>query len=459
MVNQYNETLEKYLDIVCKQIKSKCMHKKIRKELLDHLNDQIDAYIEKGITKEQASVMAIKEMGNPLEIGNQLNNTHKPLISHSTIIIILMFIAVSGIIQYLFSYSLYSIDMGLSNSPLINFIKYSVTGIISFIAVYFFDYTWLKKHPITCYMIFIILITIINVTTSESMGGKYLAIYPFLLFVPVYASVVYSLRNTKLIGIIVSIIAFIPAIIISKIISFDYPYIIVLFSCLALLTCAILKGYFNCNKIIKISTIIIISIIFLVVICNLFTKVITLTKEIEEIDGKGFETYVIKESIVNAKPFGETMINYDSSLQPIDSMVDNWSRYKTLIYINSKYGYVPALVITTLLLSLVYKLIRIHKKQQNHFGTLLSLGCVSVISLQIIISIFYNIGLNICRISPFPLISYGADNFIVNMMLLGLILSIYRRSNIIDDKLYNDGSYIYYKNGKLIFDLKYYKNL
>ncbi|QUH27510.1 permease prefix domain 1-containing protein [Vallitalea guaymasensis] len=457
MVNQYNETLEKYLDIVCKQIKSKCMHTKIRKELLDHLNDQIDAYIEKGITKEQASEMAIKEMGNPLEIGNQLNNTHKPLISHSTIIIILMFIAVGGWIQYLFSYSLYSIEIHLPTS--MNFIKYSLAGILFFIATYYFDYTWLKKHPIICYMTFIILITIINVTTSESMGGKYLAIYPFLLFVPVYASVVYSLRNTKFIGVIVAIIAFIPAIIISKIISFDYPYIIVLFSCLALLTCAILKGYFNCNKIIKISTIIIISIIFLVVICNLFTKVITLTKEIEEIDGKGFETYVIKESIVNAKPFGETMINYDSSLQPIDSMVGNWSRYKTLIYINSKYGYVPALVITTLLLSLVYKLIRIHKKQQNHFGTLLSLGCVSVISLQIIISIFYNIGLNICRISPFPLISYGADNFIVNMMLLGLILSIYRRSNIIDDKLYNDSSYIYYKNGKLIFDLKYYKNL
>ncbi|WP_339363409.1 permease prefix domain 1-containing protein [Vallitalea maricola] len=455
-MNQYNETLEKYLDIICKQIKSKCMHKKIRKELLDHLNDQIDAYIDRGITKEQALQMAMKEMGNPTEIGNQLNKTHKPLISYSTIIIILMFIAVSGIIQYLFSYSLFAIDMGLSNSPLINFIKYAVTGILFFLAVYFFDYTWLKKHPITCYMTFIILITIMNITSYEIMGGHYQLIYPFLLFVPVYASVVYSLRNTKLIGIIVSIIAFIPAIIIASIVHFDYSYIIVSFSCLAILVCAIIRGYFNCNKIVKISTIIITSIIFLIVIINLFTKALTLTKEIEEIDGKGYETYFIKESIVNAKPFGEIQIDYDSRLQLIDYIIPDWRTNHTLIYINSKYGYVPAVTIIILMFILGFKLTKLHKKQNNDFGILLSLGCVSVINLQIIISILNNLGLNVCRISTLPIISYGTGNFVINMILLGLALSIYRRCNIIDDKLYNDGSYIYYKNGKLVFNIKYY---
>lgn len=459
MVNQYNEELEKYLDIVCKQIKSKCMHKKIRKELLNHLNDQIDAYIEKGINKEQASEMAIKEMGNPTEIGNQLNKTHKPLISYSTIVIILMFISMSSIIQYLFTYSLYAIDMEIYNSTLINFIKYTVAGILSFIAVYFFDYTLLKKHPITCYMIFIILITLISITSSESMGGQYLAVYSFLLFVPVYANVVYSLRNTKLIGIIVSIIAFIPAIILSKIISCNYPYIIVSFSCLAILTCAILKGYFGCNKFIRITTIIITSIIFLVVITNLFTKTFTMIKEIEEIDGKGFETYISKESIINAKPFGETKITYDSSLHLIDSMVGDWNRYKTLIYVNSKYGYIPSIAMLLLMLILVYKLIKIHKKQKNDFGALLSLGCVSTISLEIIISILNNLGFHLSHINSLPIISYGKENFVINMILLGLALSIYRRSNIIDDKIYNDSSYIYYKSGKLIFDLRSYKNL
>lgn len=451
-MNLYDESSENFLDIICQQIKSKSIHKKIRKEYRDHLNDQAVAYMEKGISKKQALEIAIKEMGNPIEIGNNLNKVHKPLISYSTILIILMFIAVSSLIQYLFSYSLTAKNIGPIKS--IDFIKYSLAGIILFIGIYFSDYTWLKKHPIPCYFTFITLMILTSIIVSE-----YTTVYLFLLFIPVYGNIVYSLRNTKFTGIVTSIIAFFPAAIIYNYNSlyYEYPFTVISLSCLAILSCAILKGYFNCNKLIKISTIIFNFIILLWVIVNIYSKGYALS-EIEDVDGWNFSSYIVKESINNAEPFSETRIGLDSTPNLIDSVVIDWNMDKTLLYVNSKYGYVPALLMTLLLLYLVFSLIKLHYRQKNGFGTLLSLGCVSAVSLQIIISILCNLGLFESRISSIPLISYGSGNFIVNMIFLGLILSIYRRSNIVDDNIYNDSSYVYYENGKLVFNIRYYKN-
>lgn len=52
----------------------------ISMELNDHMLDKIDHYIEKGYEEKEAEKLAINHMGDPKEIGLQLNKQHNPIL-------------------------------------------------------------------------------------------------------------------------------------------------------------------------------------------------------------------------------------------------------------------------------------------------------------------------------------------------------------------------------------------
>ena len=60
-----------FLDIVCNEIKCPQTREEIRQELYEHILEERNYNIEKGIEKEQAELIAIKNMGNPETIGKE----------------------------------------------------------------------------------------------------------------------------------------------------------------------------------------------------------------------------------------------------------------------------------------------------------------------------------------------------------------------------------------------------
>ncbi|MGI6226785.1 MAG: permease prefix domain 1-containing protein [Peptococcales bacterium] len=71
---------EEFCQRVCSFVKYKRVHKEISKELLDHIEDHVDYLIEQGISKEEAERQAIEAMGDPEEIGRELDKQHRPLL-------------------------------------------------------------------------------------------------------------------------------------------------------------------------------------------------------------------------------------------------------------------------------------------------------------------------------------------------------------------------------------------
>lgn len=70
-----------YLNTACSQVKFTRAHKRIRKELEAHLEDQKQEYIDNGIDWEEAAKMAMQEMGDPIMVGQQLDEVHRPQMS------------------------------------------------------------------------------------------------------------------------------------------------------------------------------------------------------------------------------------------------------------------------------------------------------------------------------------------------------------------------------------------
>ena len=78
--------MEKYLQTVLEQIRCKKAHELIRQEMEVHLEEQICDYMAEGMTREEATEAAVKDMGDPVETGVELDRIHRPKIEWQIVI-------------------------------------------------------------------------------------------------------------------------------------------------------------------------------------------------------------------------------------------------------------------------------------------------------------------------------------------------------------------------------------
>lgn len=77
MISKIEET---FLKSVLKEVNFFFDHKSIRRELQAHLEDLKEVYQAEDIDEEQLQAKIVEEMGDPKQIGRQLNQVHHPII-------------------------------------------------------------------------------------------------------------------------------------------------------------------------------------------------------------------------------------------------------------------------------------------------------------------------------------------------------------------------------------------
>lgn len=65
---------------VCSYIKYKRVHYEITQELKNHIEDHQENLIETGLNQDEAEKQAVEAMGDPEEIGKELDKQHRPLV-------------------------------------------------------------------------------------------------------------------------------------------------------------------------------------------------------------------------------------------------------------------------------------------------------------------------------------------------------------------------------------------
>ena len=68
--------MEKYLQAVLEQIRCKKVHPYIREELMGHIQDQIEDNRKSGMSEKEAEEAAVRDMGDPVEIGVEFDRIH-----------------------------------------------------------------------------------------------------------------------------------------------------------------------------------------------------------------------------------------------------------------------------------------------------------------------------------------------------------------------------------------------
>lgn len=93
-------------------------------------------------------------------------------------------------------------------------------------------------------------------------------------------------------------------------------------------------------------------------------------------------------------------------------------------------GFIGGAIIIGLFVVLILAGINVALKAKDMYGTLLAIGIISVIALQLIINVAVVTGSMPVTGIPMPFISYGGTSLVVTMGAMGILLNIARESNV-----------------------------
>lgn len=149
------EMVDGYLNNICSLIKNKRVHSEIKSEIKSHLEELEEGYEKEGIEGTAATELALKDIGNPRVIGENLNKVHKAKIDFKLVIAVccLIIFGISGI----FSFNKGQQDIILSNTYLIKDVVFIIIGAIFFTIGVLFDFRKIKKGSILLYSIGIVI--------------------------------------------------------------------------------------------------------------------------------------------------------------------------------------------------------------------------------------------------------------------------------------------------------------
>jgi cell division protein FtsW (lipid II flippase) len=449
---QQSNKISQFLKTVCEQIRWKKAHDIIEEEIENHIIDQKNAFMANGLNEEVAIDKALKEMGDPVLIGSELDRTHKPEVEWSIILLTGLILILGFALRLLVTYD--------SNMPLTvsNNLISVVLGIGFMIIVYFLDFTIIGKYPKIIFLALIV-VTIGAMGVSPIINGKYFYVQFIVMLFPIaFSGIIYNMRAYGYLGIILSglffgfsgfVVLIIPSV------SSMFLYSV---TCLILLTFAITKGYFNVNKkrAMLLVYIPIIFILFLVTI-GILNSPYCLERLLNAFNpyldplGTGYIGIVIRDMLVHAKFYKHL------ELGSSDIILPNINTDYMLTYVIHRLGWISFIFIIAVILAFIIRSSIICVKQKSVLGKLVSIAVLLTFIMQVVIYVASNLGFQLFSPLTLPLISYGGTGTIINMILIGVMLSVFKSGNLACDNLktsmWRGSKLIKIANGKIIIDL------
>lgn len=435
------EIVEEYCRIVNEQVRWKVAHVNISEELKNHIDDQKNALIQQGMDKDEAIEAAVKEMGDPYSVGLSLDRVHKPKVQGTMLFLAIILTFIGAFTRYLIVE-----DLG-STSFMVNDAILLITGIALMLLFYYLDFSIIGKYPFIIFSA-VILASIVVLTMSLNFFGRaYLSLagfnmslgYLFSLIFPVaIAALVYKMRNYGYKGILliwcgITVLNFILLIVPMLIGAIHFSIISV-----ALLCVAIYKEWFGVKRVKGF----VLSLFPVIMASAIVITVMIMNEKIKARLLSGLFTWDNQEYIVSIRVLFNQLISHakfigrgngvDTSLLNRISVGDVWTD-NIVSYSVYTYGWLPFVIVMAVMLYFIIKAIKLCLQQKSIFGLLVSLSIILSIIMQVTNYMLYNFGIGMSETLSLPFISYGNTALIINLAMTGLMLSVFRNGDEVND--------------------------
>lgn len=453
--------IQEYLDALGEQIENAHARAAIRKEIGNHIEEQTADYLKDGMTPQAAAAEAVRQMGDPVQTGQELNRIHRPQFP-----VLLFGITAALTIFGIFMQSLLFPEVAgeeWTADYLRNTLLYNAIGIGVILLLLYGNYMKLVKWVyglLGCFAAAGFMAGILrggtilpasrNLLDHVGYQSTYQKLYFLWILYPVlYTCLLYRLRTWgwKLIlllhGITLAVICLLgiytncaPGMLESMILT------------TAILYLAVGRGILKGSK----------KVLYGLASFPIFAGILSgvglwLKSVVFDVGSYSDDYHVARLKSFFAALTGRTTTGTDYIRSTLltdlhafslfggngEAMPDVLAHDSLTVYmIHSIFRYlgiaVGVLVVLALAVFACYAL-HISLRQSNRAALLLGSVCSMSILLRIAVDVLVNFGFGIYYTVSIPFLAYGLGNCLVNSVMVGIILCVFRNSNVMMEEM------------------------
>lgn len=441
----------RYTEEVCSQIRYQRARPYIERELSDHIEDWKRDLLQEGVHEAEALERAVSEMGDAITVGQELDRIHRPKPEWSIIVTTVVMLCIGALVQYYLSIKGAEGEWS-ARTAFHDYLTALPIGIAVLLAIYFADYTVLGKYPKRIYaglLLFWAAYCLFNghdLINGYPVTAYYHGIYFALILLPAYGAVLYSYRNGGYGSLLKCGAAAVLALLLFSNAQRVFVPIFFAVGGLTLITAAIARGWFKVEKrkafiLVYAPTLLCAMGLFLFKLWRYGDQKDVFLARIKGLFLSDPDTpaiylsFVVRNIVKNAQFIGQgkTGPMIKTGTAGLEQVLPVWWSDFSLTYLIHQWGLMVGVLLLALFIFLIIKMIRAAMRQKNALGFIVSLSAVTAIGMQC--ALFFSANLGICQLVtlPLPLITTGQTCFIVDMALIGLLLSAYRNVDVVRD--------------------------
>ncbi|MBU2703358.1 cell division protein FtsW (lipid II flippase) [Sporomusaceae bacterium BoRhaA] len=398
-----NSMIQVYLDTVSSHIKWREVHGQVKSELLSHLEDIVMELRNDGISEQQAVTEAIHRMGDADDLGRQLQQTHVPQKNWPLVAIVTLLSGVGIVLMYMLEMSgLFTPSVHVFTKSLI----FTGFGVAILLWLYYCDFRKVRSYTTYLY-IGTMLLWFMGLFLGTSINGK-----QFLAFGPI--SIDYS-------GII--------------------PYVLVV----SLAGILADRDWSNQQWVKKVLLLFIVTFLFCVMSNNtplsfMYTLVFLVLMAIDgarKVQITGFLMVPLGYILIKMyQEVGSLNLAYyqSASLWGQSNLgVNAITAFHTdfsFLYFIQEYGWLAGLMLIFAGIALLLILVSATLQVKDRFGRMTVGGLTVCFAVQMTWHVLMSLGVMPVVSISMPFISFGGSQTVIHLGAIGVILSIYKRKNL-----------------------------
>lgn len=444
-----------YIKAATSQIRSRRARDMVARELEAHMEDQAAYYREQGMSEEEAGKEAVRQMGDPVEVGISMDQIHRPQTDWKMIIMLVLLCVLGLCLQIALNREVaeaqlleegVSVSLGLFSGISRAFVITLAAAVVLGVLTCVMDYTIVLRYApwFICFILFMLWVQgwVIWPNSSNRMAFP---VKWYYLLVPLYASLLYRYRGRGRRGFVGGILLLV---LLQVIMSAQGTWMVTSLAGLrfsfvlaVMLSVAVLCGWYGEQRRGKLVCLWGGALLAFGLAAQWMLlrggfraeRIRAILHPYDYAGSGGYYVVTIRGWLGRCKLWGNPEAAAQFAQGYIGVFLTDGSFNVdggNLLYLFLRYGIVPGVIVCLIFLgSIGYFLYRC-LRQKNQLGQMTGAGCCIVFLVEFAGALMSNLGVLICN-GAIPFLSYGGQEIEVWAILAGLVFSIIRYQNLL----------------------------
>ena len=426
---EQNKEVQDFLNAVCAQVKWREVHSQIKTELLGHIEDAVEEHLQHGgYTEQQAVANALSQMGEPIGLGQQLHHTHKPRTNWPVVALACALLGI-GVLT-LYSIGVQGLVTHFTTAGLVyRTLIYAGIGLVVAVGLHYLDYRRLQYYGWYLYGATLALWLLVLVGGIQVNGYPYLHIGPFTVnyisITPFLLAVAVAAIFTRWRWDNIGWLKAVAVLMVPNMLYLATPSLInVAIYNTVFLVLMLLSGANKWRQILPLAVGLVGTFfVFLFSSSYRLARFTSFINPHQEPAGSGYIYIQLSKVIKAAGLWGQGFTFPSATLPEVHTDF-------VLAYLIYTFGWAGGLIILALSATLIWLMVKVAREVRDPFGKMLVGGLAVVFTFHFLWCVLMTVGLAPIMWVSLPFISYGGSQIIINMATVGLVLSVYRRKNL-----------------------------